>query len=396
MPVPTPSAREPWVDALRALALLGVFIVNAVGYGLAPGYPAPLGAPQPVDSALAQAVHSLLVALVQGKAWSLLCFLFGYSLCAIALSARARGLPVGKVLRSRYLRLGLVGVLHGAFVYYGDVLTIYAVCGLLATSVALVRPKTLLRIWWGLTFAMVLMGALTWFIGLAFWFDWGVQGAGWAQLKVEGGLVNADGIRAFWRLNAGTYFDAQINLAIAYLPMLLWLTVAGMLARRFRLLSARRFARQFWSRHVGAWQLAGALALNAVLGLGSVLVHQSGVLEIQRIAALSAWGPMAAIWLVAAWLAWAMRRWQQRAPLWVAWLAPAGRHTLVMYLSLSILLMLSSGAFLGWSGGTVLTLALALCAWWAAAIVARSASSHGWRDPIAQWLSRTAARAKTR
>jgi uncharacterized protein len=395
MPIAVRHEREPWVDALRALALAGVFIVNAVGYGLAPSYPAPLGAPLPADSAMAQVVHGVLVALVQGKAWSLLCFLFGYSLCAIALSARARGLPVGKVLRSRYLRLGLLGVLHGALVYYGDVLTIYAVCGLLATSAALVRAKTLLRIWWGLTFAMLLMGALTWLIGLAFWFDWGVQGAGWAQLKVAGGLVNADGIRAFWRLNASTYLDAQINLAVSYLPMLLWLTVSGMLARRFRLLSARRFARQFWRRHVGAWQLAGALLLNAALGLGSVLVHQSGVLEIQRIAALSAWGPLSAIWLAAALLALAVRRWQQRTPLWVIWLAPAGRHTLVMYLGLSILLMLSSGAFLGWSGGTVLTLALALLAWWAAAVVARSASARGWRDPIAQWLSRAAVHATT-
>jgi uncharacterized protein len=71
------TAREPWVDAMRALALLGVFLINGLGYAFSPNYPLQVGPPQPIDSIWASAALGSVIALAQGKAWSLLSFLFG-------------------------------------------------------------------------------------------------------------------------------------------------------------------------------------------------------------------------------------------------------------------------------------------------------------------------------
>ena len=387
MPVTLHSEREPGVDALRAVALAGVFLVNAVGYGMAPDYPAPVGAPQPVDSLLALGPHGLLVALVQGKAWPLLCFLFGYSLCATAVGARARGLSGVEIVRARYRRLLLLGVLHGTLVYFGDVLTMYALCGFCVSAAVFARARTLLRLWWWLTGLAVVVGLLTGLLGIALWFDWGAQSAQWPATPAVGSLVGAAGLGAFLQLNAQTYLEFQLAWLFTLAPLMLWLTVAGVLARRFRLLGARRFARAFWGAHLPLWHFWAALCVNIALGAASVWVHQSDELVAQRITALATWAPLPGIWLSAATLAVFARDWQNHTPQWVTWLAPAGRHTLVMYLSLSLLLMLSSGAFWAWSDGTLLTTTLALGAWWLAVLLARKATARGWRDPLAQWLS---------
>ena len=151
------SNREPWVDALRVLALLGVFIVNAMGYPFAPDFPIYAGAPNPVDSPVALVLNSLLVVFVLGKSWPLLCLLFGYSLCLMALKLRADGVTVSSMLRTRYFKLLVVGIIHGLFVYFGDILTMYAVCGLLVASFVLMRPAKVLKFWKWLSMINIVM-----------------------------------------------------------------------------------------------------------------------------------------------------------------------------------------------------------------------------------------------
>ena len=386
------NPREPWVDALRALALLGVFVVNMVGYAQAPDYPLPIGAPLPAGSVLAQALHGLLLALVQGKAWPLLCFLFGYSLCALALQTRARGQPVGTLLRSRYCKLLGVGLLHGSLVYFGDILTAYAVCGLVAAGWAGARSARLLRIWRGLTLLVVVLllcnAALLWH-----WKD-GI----YPPFSEADSLVAAEGLQAFVVLNASSYLEAQIGSLFVFFPMLLWLTITGMLARRFRLLGSRRTAHQFWARRFGRWQLALALLLNLALGAASVWLHRAGTPHPIILNAFFILGVLPGIWLVACLLGWAQRHLyghqygrphhQPQLPRWAGWLAPAGHHTLAMYLLLSLGMALGRGALRTLGGDTALTLAVALLAWLAAVTTARWASRHGWRDPLARWLSR--------
>ncbi|SDO43508.1 uncharacterized protein SAMN05216303_1011406 [Rhodoferax sp. OV413] len=367
---PLHTPREPWVDALRALALLGVFVVNMVGYAQTPDYPLPIGSPLPAGSVLAQVLHGLLLALVQGKAWPLLCFLFGYSLCAL--------------LRSRYRKLLCVGLLHGSLVYFGDILTAYAVCGLVATGWAGVRPARLLRIWRWLSLLVVVLllgnGVLLW--------QW--KDGDYPPFSAADTLVATDSLQAFIALNASSYLEGQIGSLTAFFPLLLWLTVAGMLARRFRLLGSRRAARLFWARHFGRSQLALALLLNLALGAASAWLHRAGTPHPITLSAFFVLGALPGIWLVACLLGFGMRHIHSRSqlPRWAGWLAPAGHHTLAMYLLLSLGMALGHGALRQLGGDTALTLAIALLAWLAAVAAARTASRHGWRDPLARWLSR--------
>ena len=384
-----PVSREPWVDALRVLAVLGVFIVNAMGYPFAPDYPVQAGAPQPADSTTAIVINGLLIAFVQSKAWPLLTFLFGYSLCSIALQSRAKGWVARDVLRLRYWKLLLVGVLHGALIYFGDVLTVYALCGLVAARWALLRPAQLLKVWKTVTIFFIISTVIYALLAVALlFFQYSPADASALAIQTKTTLFAAPDIVTLLALNMRTYFGNWLEVII-FLPFVFWLTVAGILARRFQLLSNRRFAQWFWAKHLLIWQLFFALAFNVSLGLAAVQFHTLGSLHENKLYGVSALSTNAGIWLAACLLAWGMRRWHKRSALspWVIWLAPAGRHTLAMYLWLSIVLMLSSHAYLGVSGSTPLRLGAVMLAWISVVCLARQASKLGMRDPIARWLS---------
>jgi uncharacterized protein len=383
------NRREEWVDALRVLALLGVFLINGLGYAFSPAYPLQIGPPQPLHSPWALAVHGFVVACVQGKAWPLLSFLFGYSLCAVALSARAKGKNPKTVVLKRYAKLLLVGVLHGALLYFGDILTAYALCGLLVGAFALLKARRVVALW-----------HLTWAMGFATVFFLGIiltamivspnlptGTAYFNSIKLRFGLLRTVG--DFFALNSSSYLTQQLDSIFSFFPLVLWCMVAGILAKRFALLSQRRSARQFWQTHLGPTQLLLALACNIALAVWSVRWHDAYGYN-ERVGIVAGLSGVAGMWLAAAALGAAMRtlhRWDA-LPRWVLWLAPAGRHTLAMYLGLSSCLVLSGGAFFAFKGGTVATFSTLCSLWLAAVLLAKAASQRGLRDPVASWLSK--------
>jgi uncharacterized protein len=379
--------REPWVDALRALALLGVFIVNAMGYLSAPNYPMPLGLPIPSDSILAIGVNGFLAAFAQGKAYPLLCFLFGYSLCCIAFKKYAAvnsDKLIVKALNLRYKKLLLIGILHGVFVYFGDVLTIYAICGFVASKWVKYRPKRLLKIFRNLTKWVIGIFILYMLAALMFWFDSGDTESSFARDMLEN-FANVS-IKSFWLLNATTYFSIT-KYALFTLPIYLWLTVAGILTRRFRLFTLRSYARIFWRKHLNKSHFIVAMLLNILISVG--ISFQQMDVSLSKLIAMGAISTPVNIWLVATVLAIGMRHWHKTSqlPRWMLWLAPAGKHTLAMYLTLSVTLMLTSGAFLGLQGSTMDRFIVVLLAWVGVVSLARYATKLGIRDPFAHWMS---------
>lgn len=116
------------VDALRGLALLGILVVNIAFF--ASGYPSHLVADPRHDSWVDQSLAWLVEALFTMKAYLLFSFLFGYSFILQTSSARRRAVE----FRPRFLRrlagLFVIGALHTVFLFYGDILTTYAVLGL--------------------------------------------------------------------------------------------------------------------------------------------------------------------------------------------------------------------------------------------------------------------------
>ena len=381
------SIRDPFVDALRALALLGVFIVNAMGYPSAPNYPMPLGVPSPLDSTIAVWINGFLVAFVQGKAYPLLCFLFGYSLCSLAFQTNADGSIVKSQLRVRYKKLLLIGILHGAFVYFGDVLTVYAICGLIASKWVRYKPAHLLNIFKKLTIAIVILFSILAIGGLGIWIDAKNNQIRIVKEMLEN-FMSVSNAKSLFLLNTKNYLYILLNMLLQ-LPIFLWLTVAGILARRFQLFNLRRYARYFWITHFSIWQFFIALFINIVVGFFVSKFQFSGVAGLSNLLLIELMNAPIVIWLIITTLALVMRRCHKvaRFPDWVAWLAPAGKHTLAMYLTLSLTLLLSSGAYLGLTGSTPSRLFVVVIAWFSAILIAKYATTRGYRDPIATWLS---------
>ncbi len=123
------SERVRNVDALRGLALLGILAVNMNAFASA-YYGSGVHDPQftaPLDQAVAFGVSMLF----ELKFYLLFSFLFGYSFTLQMTSAARDGTPLRPRILRRQLGLFLIGCAHGALLFHGDILTIYALIGLI-------------------------------------------------------------------------------------------------------------------------------------------------------------------------------------------------------------------------------------------------------------------------
>ena len=372
------SARLPLPDALRALAMLAVLLVNAAGYLVAPWGPL-LGAPSPPDSALASTVQGLMAALIQGKGYPTLAFLFGMGLCLATRGADRQWAHQRGVRRQkRLLRLGL---LHGAFIYFGDILTMYALVGWhLLTQMhepwRSFRGRLRRAAWWALGF-----GVLSVVLTIPFDNDMVAVGQGWGAVEVEATLASTERWTDFWRLNAGAYVALQIGALLFFWPVMRLCMLCGVAAARLRLLTHRRWRHLLWT-----WvrRLAPPmLLLNVIYGAVVVGVvadgHQAFIVE--SIGGLVG-PPLAAVYVMA--LAVTARAGQAR---WCVWLAPLGQRTLTLYVGHSVwCLSLFSGVGLGWRPGTLAMATLSLLLWCLAVALARLSGEHRW--PLETWLAR--------
>ena len=116
------------LDVLRGLALLGVIISNMRWFsGLVFRFPAYRQNLQEfsLDSV---AFHAVGI-FVTGKAIATLSFLFGLGFSVQLLRAEQRGVPFVSVYCRRLAVLLMFGLVHMIFLWYGDILTLYAVFG---------------------------------------------------------------------------------------------------------------------------------------------------------------------------------------------------------------------------------------------------------------------------
>lgn len=361
--------REQLPDTLRAIAMLSVLVVNAIGYAVAPWGPM-LGARQPADSAWAAMVQALVGALLQGKGVAMLSCVFGVSLwLAARRRSRAEALQRGRVRNRRLLGLGVV---HGVFVYFGDILTLYALVS---------RPllRRLQMPWRGLrrhlwrALAWAVLTKLAWLLVLV----------GFGADPDTGSLPSFATVQGAWpflQLNAGSYaFGLATSLVMAgtvtYLCM-----VCGVAAARLRLLTHPR-----WRPALRHWLWRGGpllVALGAVHGWGCATLAPShpGRPWIDALGELTAI-PSAACYVAA--LALASRGGRAR---WCGWFSPLGQRTLSLYIGHSLLCVaLFSG--LGWAlAASTLQIVLFSAGLWALALVA-ARRSHG-RWPLEAWMAR--------
>lgn len=115
-------SRQYFPDRLRAIALLGIVLVNSPFLGIsANGYTA-ASIEGPLNTATAFAVMVLL----QSKFYLLFSFLFGYSSQFIL---RGNGSRDRRRFRRRLAALGMLGLVHATFFFVGDILMTYAALG---------------------------------------------------------------------------------------------------------------------------------------------------------------------------------------------------------------------------------------------------------------------------
>ena len=130
-------SRQHFPDRLRAVALLGIVLVNSPYLGIsASGYTA-----SSIEGSLNTATAFAVMVLLQSKFYLLFSFLFGYSSQFIL---KDNGSGDRRRFRRRLAALGLLGLVHATFFFVGDILMTYAALGvglllLNARSARLVR-----------------------------------------------------------------------------------------------------------------------------------------------------------------------------------------------------------------------------------------------------------------
>lgn len=147
------AERIEFIDVLRGVALFGILAANMRGlnapasiYGhnelLFPGF---------AD----RFVQDLIDVFISGKFITIFGFLFGLGFAVQMSRAEARGVQVGSFYPRRLLVLLSFGLIHGALVWWGDILVAYALIGFVLLAFRTRSQKLVLDWAWG-----ILLGAL--------------------------------------------------------------------------------------------------------------------------------------------------------------------------------------------------------------------------------------------
>lgn len=121
------SERVETIDILRGLALFGILAANIRGFaGPAATYFQPdLYWPGLAD----RLVQAFVDTFIQQKFITIFAFLFGVGFAAQLSRTEARGAKFGWMYARRLLILCLFGLLHGLFIWMGDILLVYGAVG---------------------------------------------------------------------------------------------------------------------------------------------------------------------------------------------------------------------------------------------------------------------------
>lgn len=148
------------VDALRGFALLGIFVMNIPTFALSNFSffdPSFAGGFTGRNYAIWLGAHLVFDMKMQ----SLFSMLFGAGLGVMAARADARGSSLRGVYYRRTAWLLVFGLVHAYFIWFGDILYAYAVCGMLIYPLRRLSPRWLLAIGLGLFLVGAGMQTLT-------------------------------------------------------------------------------------------------------------------------------------------------------------------------------------------------------------------------------------------
>ena len=129
----TQTDRHLSLDAIRGFAVMGILLLNIVGFAMPDaGYvnPAAWGGTDPLNAG----VWAVNFVLFDGKMRGLFSVLFGASMLLVMQRAEAAGQNARSVHLNRMAWLFVIGAAHFILLWWGDILVPYAICGTLARS----------------------------------------------------------------------------------------------------------------------------------------------------------------------------------------------------------------------------------------------------------------------
>jgi uncharacterized protein len=313
-------------DVLRGFALLGILVVNIQFMGLNSDQ----GARGEWTQGFANGSATFLIAaLFAGKFYLLFSFLFGYSSNYVIRNDKSN--------RARWIKRCLVligfGALHFTFLWHGDIIFLYGLFGLLLTFFFFRADRTL-KIWSRIvffvsTFFIVLIGAL----------------ALMAEYLLEEDLGSITVSSLDEILRSGSFLESiPARLEVWVLGIATGIFLQGGLAFAAFLLGVRLARANFLSSPMDKAANERLIKKGLILGLPIQIIAAAILLQNEQSAE-----PSESVYLISLFVSFVtapllsmfyvglIRKLVEERPNLVLWMKPAGKMSLTIYISQSVI-----------------------------------------------------------
>jgi len=313
-------------DVLRGFALLGILVVNIQFMALSSDQ----GARGDWTQGFANGSATFAIAAIfAGKFYLIFSFLFGYSSNYIIRDERSN--------RARWIKrcfaLMILGALHFTFLWHGDIIFVYGLFGLLLTFFFFRSDKTL-KIWSYVVFSI--SAFLIMIVGLSAYF---------AENYLQQDFQTASESNLDEILRNGSFLEsipARLELWIYGISTGIFLQ--GGLAFAAFLLGIRMARSRFLSSPINKDQNSSTIKKGLILGapiqIASAIVllrNEQSVDPSESIYLLALFASFVAAPLLSMSYIGLIRRLVEDKPHLVSWMKPAGKMSLTVYISQSII-----------------------------------------------------------
>ncbi len=313
-------------DVLRGFALLGILVVNIQFMGLSSDQ----GARGEWTQGFANGSATFLIAaLFAGKFYLLFSFLFGYSSNYVIRNDRAN--------RPRWIKRCFVliafGVLHFTFLWHGDIIFMYGLLGLLLTFFFFRADRTL-KIWTRIIFSIstifiLLIGVLTFIL----------------EFLLEEDLGSSTESSLDEILRNGTFLESiPARLEVWLLSISSGIFLQGGLAFAAFLLGVRLARSNFLSSPIDKAANSRLMKKGLVFGLPIQIIaaviflqNEQASQPSESIYLLSLFASILAAPLLSMFYVGVIRKLVEERPHLVLWMKPAGKMSLTIYISQSVI-----------------------------------------------------------
>jgi uncharacterized protein len=324
------TQRDITPDALRGFALLGILVVNIQYMGLSSAE----GARGEWTEGFANGSATVIIASIfAGKFYLLFSFLFGYSSNYIIRGERAN--------RARWIKrcvaLIALGALHFTFLWHGDIIFLYGIFGLLLTLFFFRTDRTL-KIWTRVIFllssAALLLAGITIYLVERYFPDESFQTP--IETELDGVLLDGSFLEAIparldlWVSSAAVGIFIQGGMAFAAF-------LIGLRLARTNFLSSPIDKNKNASLMKKGFLLGAPIQIAAALFL---VRNEQSAEPSEAIYILALFSAFIAAPLLSMFYIGLFRKLVEEKPHLVSWMIPAGKMSLTVYISQSIVTLI--------------------------------------------------------